>query len=55
MGEILFIILSIFFIIGVFFTDDHTPKPKKKTKRHSGKSDYYYTGLPWMGGKKMKR
>lgn len=55
MGEILFIILAISVIVGVFFTDDHTPKPKKKTKRHSGKSDYYYTGLPWMGGKKMKR
>ena len=54
MIKIALITLIIVTVIGIFIPKKNVPKEKRKVNR-SKYGDEYWTGLPWMGGKKKKK
>ena len=54
MIKIALITLILIVVIGIYIPEKYLPKEKRKIRR-SKYSDEYWTGLPWMGGKKKKR
>lgn len=54
MFEIALITLLIVAVIGIFIPKKYLPKEKRKVHRPKYDNEYW-TGLPWMGGKKKKK
>lgn len=51
----IFIILAIAFIVCCILIPADKSTPKQRQKRRSRSDNEYWTGLPWMGGKKKKK
>lgn len=54
MIKIALILLLIVAAVGIFIPEKYLPQPPQKVHRSSSSKEYW-TGLPWMGGKKKKR
>lgn len=54
MFEIALITLLIVAVIGIFIPKKYIPKQNPKSHR-SKYNDEYWTGLPWIGGKRKKK
>lgn len=54
MIKIALITLLVLVVVGLFIPTKYLPKQKRKVHR-SKYSDEYWTGLPWMGGKRKKK